>query len=143
MADPEDETDDEGAAPDAPTERSFGDAVPLRRPSREQIRDAVDATPTLEDRRPDIGVPSYLQKDDSGRLTGAVSKGAPTPVAGQPAPGFTERASDDPTLPDRSLSAPVIEPPGDRPPAAQRSPLVWIAAGLAAVAVALVYLLTR
>ena len=142
MTSREDDPEDEAAA-EAPTEQSFGVAGVLRRPSRDQIRAAVDATPTLEDRRPDIGVPSYLAKDDSGRLSGAVSKGAPTPVEGQPAPGFTDEASTDPTLLESSLSAPVIEPPDARSGAAPRSPLVWVAVGLAAVAVALAFLLSR
>ena len=118
----------EAEAAAAPTMKSFGDAELLRRPTAAQIRDAVDATPTLEDRRPDIEIPSYFTKDDSGRLSGAVAK-ASDPAPEEDAAGFTEAVDHDVTL---------AEPASSK----RQGALLWVALGLAAAAVALALLLT-
>lgn len=80
----------------APTEQSFGEAGKLRRPTKGEIADAIEQTPTVEEQGPGIPVPSYLAKEE-GRVAGTVAKGEPTPVDGAPAAGFTDTPSSDPT----------------------------------------------
>lgn len=131
MADREDDAPDERTGP---TERSFGEPARLRRPTASEIAAAVEATPTVEGQRsPDIEVPSYLQKEvGSDRMVGTVGKAAE--AVDRSAPGFTETPSDDPTI--RAL-----EPEAPREPASGPSPLVFVAAGLAIVAIALAMML--
>lgn len=125
-----------------PTERSFGQPERLRRPTAGEIADAVEATPTLEDRRsPEIPVPSYLHKqEDTDRVVGTVGKSESGEVE---AAGFTDTPSSDPTEAASPLSAPVISnAQAPREPPSGPSPLIFVAAGLAIAAVALVLLLT-
>lgn len=139
----EDPTDPDSAA--TPSEKSFGQPERLRAPTRSEIADAIEATPTVEESRdPDFEVPSYLKKEDnSDRIVGTVAKGDATPVDGTAAPaGFTDQPSHDPTVKASSLSSPVIPPrEAEAAPASGTNPLIFIAAGLAVVAVTLALLL--
>lgn len=115
-------------------EQSFGQPERLKRPSASQIAEAVDGTPTVEDKRsPEIPVPSYLEKhDDSQRLVGTVG-------ADPKAAGFTDVPNADPTIKAASMSAPVVGDDPRRP--AQGTPWlvpVLVAFGVAAVVIVLV-----
>ncbi len=115
-------------------QQSFGEPERLKRPSASQIAEAVDATPTIEDKRsPDIPVPSYLKRQgESERLVGTVG-------AEPKAAGFTDVPSDEPTIKVSAMSAPVV---GEDPRTAPKSGTSWllpvaVALGIAAVVIVL------
>lgn len=139
--------EDLGGAPaddaaEAATEKSFGQPERLRRPSKDEIAQAVEATPTVEDQRaPELEVPAYLKKDQAtNRVSGTVGKGAPEPAEAPSAPGFTDTPSDDPTEKASALSAPVI-PRQEATPRGGPPMLVFVAVALAGLAVVLFALL--
>ena len=107
-------TDPGEADTPTPSGKSFGEPARLRRPTRAEIADAIESTPTMEDeKRPDIPVPSYLQKDpsDKMRLVGTVAKGQSASSGEVDLPGFTSVPNSDPTLASPESKAPVRKAP--------------------------------
>lgn len=121
------------------------DPQKIRLPSKLEVAEAVESTPTVEDsQKPNMELPDYLAPSARTielNIDESVDEETAPTERMEPLPGFTDRVSNVPTereIPAASLSSEVIERP-DASDEAKSFP--WMLVGAAVVVAAVVAVL--